>query len=78
MSYWNLDFVVCRRGEMDYTTVSDANARFYQRSVTCELELEAGEYVVYVSIDSQNQRLFFFDCIVSHSREWIVINIMRK
>ena len=65
MSYWNLDFVVCKRGELDYTSTSDANARFYQRSVTCELELEAGEYVVYVSIASQNRdHVFFFDHVL--------------
>jgi hypothetical protein len=44
---------------MDYISTSDANAKFYQRGVTCELELEAGEYVVYVSI-TEIRYLFFF------------------
>ena len=75
MSYWNLDFVVCKRGEMGYISTSDANARFYQRSVMCELELEAGEYVVYVSITRLTIGIFFLFLtrFLFCSREWIVI-----
>lgn len=69
---------------MDYLSTSDANARFYQRSVTCELELGTGEYVVYVSFNLyQNQRpcLFFSSTLLFFffgSLEWIVTNIIPR
>lgn len=63
---------------MDYISTSDANARFYQRSVTCELELEAGEYVVYVRIICAQKSDICFSNRNFCSREWIVTSITLK
>ena len=50
-SKWTIDFVVYKRGDKEITGVS-----FYAiamtRSVTCELHLEAGEYIIFVSLHS--------------------------
>ncbi|KDR70873.1 hypothetical protein GALMADRAFT_811973 [Galerina marginata CBS 339.88] len=46
----NLEFVVYKRGETECRGESYAGP-FCQRSVTCEVELEAGEYAVYPRID---------------------------
>jgi len=48
ISMWNIDFAVYKRGDKVCRAESYAG-RFFNRNVTCELELEAGEYVVYVS-----------------------------
>ncbi|KAJ3500420.1 hypothetical protein NLJ89_g9806 [Agrocybe chaxingu] len=50
MSQWSLDFVVCKRGEKDIKGESYAGT-LYQRSVSCELDLDTGEYVVYPRVD---------------------------
>jgi hypothetical protein len=47
-SSWNIDFVVYKRGDKEITAVS-YYALLRTRSVSCELNLEAGEYIVYVS-----------------------------
>ena len=52
-SSWNIDFVVYKRGEKEITAVS-YYALVRSRSVSCEVHLEAGEYIVFVSF------LFFF------------------
>ncbi|KAJ3515588.1 hypothetical protein NLJ89_g1665 [Agrocybe chaxingu] len=49
-SRWNLDFVIYRRGESEQRGVSYCGLP-YERSVSCELELEAGEYIVFPRID---------------------------
>ena len=48
VSKWNIDFVVYKRGDKEITGVS-YYAFVLSRSVTCELNLEAGEYIVFVS-----------------------------
>ena len=48
VSKWNIDFVVYKRGDKEITGVS-YYAVVMCRSVTSELKLEAGEYIVYVS-----------------------------
>ena len=45
---WNIDFAIYKRGETQITGVS-YYAFFTVRSVTCELDLEAGEYIIFVS-----------------------------
>ena len=47
-SKWNIDFVVYKRGDKEITGVS-YYASVTSRSVTCELDLKAGEYIVFVS-----------------------------
>jgi hypothetical protein len=48
LSKWNIDFVIYKRGEKEITGVS-YYGRFQVRSVTSELDLEAGEYIIFVS-----------------------------
>lgn len=45
---WNLDFVVAREGETEPLAESSYSF-FYTRSVSVEIDLEAGNYVVLVS-----------------------------
>ena len=47
-SKWNIDFVLYKRGETEITGVS-YYALVMARSVTSELNLEAGEYIIFVS-----------------------------
>lgn len=45
---WTLEFTLAKRGESD--PIADATPMLlYSRSVNLEIDLEAGEYVVYVS-----------------------------
>lgn len=48
---WNLDFVIFRKGDLDPSKVIAASGISLgsRRSVSCELTLSAGEYVVLVS-----------------------------
>ncbi|KAF8805527.1 hypothetical protein BYT27DRAFT_7296908 [Phlegmacium glaucopus] len=52
VSKWNIDFVVYKRGNKEIT-----GASFYAivmaRSVTCELNLEAGEYIIFGYFEAQ-------------------------
>ncbi|KAF8160005.1 cysteine proteinase [Crassisporium funariophilum] len=51
-SMWHLDFVIYKRGETECRGAS-TYAYLFSRSVLCELELEAGEYVVYPRLDRE-------------------------
>lgn len=46
-SYWNCDFEVWRLPNKELVGTS-TYATFYPRSVNCELNLQAGHYIVYV------------------------------
>ena len=49
-SGWNVDFVVYKRGEAYGAEERSAHSILpYFRDTTCELDLEPGEYIVYVS-----------------------------
>jgi hypothetical protein len=48
-SNWSLDFVIYKQGETEALAES-LHARYFSRSVNLEIPLEAGEYVVHVSI----------------------------
>ncbi|KAF8802683.1 cysteine proteinase [Phlegmacium glaucopus] len=50
VSEWNIDFVVYKRGDKEITGVS-FHAVVQARSVTCELNLEAGEYIIFPRYD---------------------------
>jgi hypothetical protein len=52
MSMWSLDFVLAKRGEKEPIAES-ASAMLYSRSVNLEMDLDAGEYVVYVSLSNK-------------------------
>ncbi|KAH8099828.1 hypothetical protein BXZ70DRAFT_220215 [Cristinia sonorae] len=47
---WNIDFCIVKDGENEHIADS-ARSVFYQRSVHLEVELEAGDYTVYVRLD---------------------------
>ena len=47
-SKWNIDFVLYKRGETEIMGVS-YYAIVMVRSVTAELHLEEGEYIIFVS-----------------------------
>lgn len=47
-SSWSLDFVLAKRGEK-LPLAESASSLLYSRSVNLEMDLEAGEYIVYVS-----------------------------
>jgi hypothetical protein len=47
-SSWNLNFVLVKASEQEPLAESVHNV-FWERSVNLEIELEAGEYFVYVS-----------------------------
>lgn len=47
-SSWCLDFILAKRGEKEPLAES-SSSMLYSRSVNLEMDLEAGEYVVYVS-----------------------------
>ena len=51
---WNLDFVIFQKGEFDPSKAIAVSGISLgsQRSVSCELTLDAGEYVVLVSQES--------------------------
>ncbi|KAF9009888.1 hypothetical protein BDQ17DRAFT_1347079 [Cyathus striatus] len=49
-SAWSLDFVLVKEGVKEPVAVSN-HAWLYTRSVNLEMELEAGNYIVYVRID---------------------------
>lgn len=50
---WTLEFTLAKRGESD--PIADATPMLlYSRSVNLEIDLEAGEYVVYVRLDRTN------------------------
>jgi len=49
-SKWNIDFVLYKRGETEITGVS-YYAHIMVRSVTTELNLEAGEYIIFPRCD---------------------------
>ena len=48
ISCWSLDFVLTRRGQED-PVAEASSALLFTRSVNLEIELDAGEYVIYVS-----------------------------
>ena len=47
---WTLDFTLVKEGEKEPIAES-AHSEFYLRSVHLEVELEAGNYTVYVRLD---------------------------
>jgi len=47
---WTLDFTLVKEGEKEPIAES-AHSEFYLRSVHLEIELEAGNYIVYVRLD---------------------------
>ncbi|TFK38213.1 hypothetical protein BDQ12DRAFT_735790 [Crucibulum laeve] len=49
-SYWSLDFVLVKEGEKEALAESP-HSRFFTRSVNLELDLDAGNYIVYTRID---------------------------
>ncbi|KAJ7607933.1 hypothetical protein FB45DRAFT_1039995 [Roridomyces roridus] len=49
-SCWMFDFVVFKKGKKDIVAESEPG-RMFLRSVNAEVDLEAGEYVVHVSLD---------------------------
>ncbi|KAF9461870.1 hypothetical protein BDZ94DRAFT_1310221 [Collybia nuda] len=49
-SMWGIDFVLARRGEKGPIAES-SSSMLYSRSINLEMNLDAGEYVVYVRID---------------------------
>jgi hypothetical protein len=48
ISSWTLEFALVKGGEKD-PLAETMSTLFYSRSVNLEIDLEAGEYVVYVS-----------------------------
>lgn len=48
-SRWTLDFKIYKKGEPELLA-SSSHSTFFRRSVNCELDLEAGDYVVHVRI----------------------------
>ena len=59
---WNLDFILAREGDVEPLAESSYSF-FYTRSVNVELDLEAGNYVVLVSLVQKFiwiTRFFFF------------------
>ena len=50
-SSWTLDFVLVKRGEKE-PLAETASSLLYARSVNLEIDLESGEYVVYVSSEN--------------------------
>ena len=48
ISCWSLDFVLVRRGQEDPVAEASSALPFTQ-SVNLEIELDAGEYIIYVS-----------------------------
>jgi hypothetical protein len=59
---WTLDFVVYRRGETEPVGTSSHDI-FFSRTITLELPLEEGEYVVHVRLDrfQAKSKSFFAD-----------------
>lgn len=52
---WNLDFILAREGET-VPLAESSYSFFYTRGVSVEMELEAGNYVVLVSIPKPRLR----------------------
>lgn len=48
-SMWSLDFVLAKRGEKEPIAES-SSSMLYSRSINLEMDLDAGEYTVYVSL----------------------------
>lgn len=48
--YWNLEFVLFKKGEEDPIAESTYSS-FFSRSVNVELDLEAGDYIVQVRLN---------------------------
>jgi len=48
-SMWSFDFVLFKKGESD-SLAESSSSRFYARSENLEINLEAGDYVVHVSV----------------------------
>ncbi|KAG6832571.1 hypothetical protein H0H87_001227 [Tephrocybe sp. NHM501043] len=53
MSSWSLDFTLVKRGDT-FPVAEASSALLYARSVNLEMELDAGEYNVYVRLDRTN------------------------
>lgn len=53
---WSLDFVLAKRGEKE-TLAESSSSMLYSRSINLEMDLDAGEYTVYVSIWHQPEIL---------------------
>jgi len=51
-SRWTLDFKIFKKGEPELLA-SSSHSTFFRRSVNCELDLEAGDYVVHVRVDRE-------------------------
>ncbi|TFK38216.1 hypothetical protein BDQ12DRAFT_684185 [Crucibulum laeve] len=49
-SFWSLDFVLVKAGEEEPLAQS-THSRLYSRSVNLEIDLTAGDYIVYVRVD---------------------------
>lgn len=69
---WSLDFVVFKLGEKSCDAIAEVpHSEFGSRSVNLEVELEAGEYLVYVRLDR-----FIKDgevrCLLYDTRERVV------
>jgi hypothetical protein len=47
---WTMDFCLAKVGEEDIIAES-AHSDFYQRSVHLEVDLDEGDYIVYVRLD---------------------------
>ncbi|KAF9511954.1 hypothetical protein BS47DRAFT_1298263 [Hydnum rufescens UP504] len=54
-SEWTLDFKLYKKGDPELLARS-SHSTFLCRSVNCELDLEAGDYVVHVRVDRQRLR----------------------
>jgi len=48
--YWTMDFVLVKEGE-SVPLAPSLHSTFFQRSVSLEIELEEGTYLVYVRLD---------------------------
>lgn len=50
---WSLDFALVKRGEKE-PLAETSSSMLYSRSVNLEIDLDAGEYMVYVSLSTHN------------------------
>lgn len=53
-SCWTFDFVLFKKGEKEIVAESSLT-RFYLRSVSIEMQLEEGHYVVHVRVSCSGQ-----------------------
>lgn len=69
-SSWNLNFVLVKEGEKEPLAES-VHTTYWARSVNLEIELEAGKYFVYVSLESLFHRR---ECPTERSRSGLIVN----